>query len=137
MAAGGPSTVNVFAYSSNCGVSLAASANVSTKCRWYSVAYSPSVGRFVAVGQRTNPGTYQLAAYSDDGINWTQTASANDNGQWKSVEWYDNGGVFIAVTNAASTGDGLQSALWSADGTNRNTITGAVPGVTKVEEVVE
>jgi hypothetical protein len=72
----------------------------------YGIAYSPTLGLLVAVG---NNG---LCITSPDGINWTERVAAGLDG-WKGVAWSPEFGIFMAITNG-----GAASAMQSSDGIN-------------------
>jgi hypothetical protein len=65
--------------------------SVPTNENYYSITYSPQLGRFVACGDiQTND-----IIYSDDGINWSG-ASISRNIILGEVTWSDNLGLFVA-----------------------------------------
>lgn len=78
-----------------------AQATLPRAMSWRSVCYGN--GKFVAVAYGTN-----IAAYSTDGVTWTQTAMP-DNSTWRSVCYGD--GKFVAVSYGAG---GI--AAYSSDG---------------------
>jgi hypothetical protein len=85
--------------------------NLDPNCIWTSVAWSASLGLFVAVGRI---GTFN-SAYSYDGISWTASLatlkSAESATQWYSVAWNSNFGYFMATG-----GSGTYNAAYSPDG---------------------
>ena len=73
---------------------------------WKSVAWSPSLGLLVAVGNLTSVMT------SADGITWTLTTSAVAANDWRSVCWSDDEAIFVAVSN-----NGTDRVATSTNGT--------------------
>lgn len=67
---------------------------------WQSLAYSPSLQRFVAVSSST------VAMYSDDGITWAQTTLPRST-SWSEVVW--GNGRFVTASNTTY-------GAWSEDG---------------------
>ena len=77
-----------------------------------SVAWSPSLGRFVSVGN-TAAGNVM---YSADGISWTAAAGTPSDptgSTWMSVCWSPEKALFVAVANA-----GTSRAMYSSNGIN-------------------
>jgi len=74
---------------------------------WQSIAWSPKLNIFVAVGQLTN-----FAMSSTDGITWT-TRTAAENNQWQRVIWSDYLERFIAVSL-----NGTNRVMHSTNGIN-------------------
>ena len=71
---------------------------------WQSVTYGN--GKFVAITY----GTPSIAAYSEDGINWTNTIISTTYTRWHSVTYGD--GKFVAIANDSN------AAAYSEDGIN-------------------
>jgi hypothetical protein len=71
------------------------------------LAYSESLGRFVAVGGTAGSDKH---AYSSDGISWTVTTALN-NGSWNGVAWSPELSLFVAVSyygdETAYSSDGI------------------------------
>lgn len=89
-----------------------------TDSAWKDVAYSPSLGLFVAVSEHTN-GTNNRVATSPDGITWTVRAAGLNN-QWIGVAWSPELALFCAVALS-----GTNRVMTSPDGitwTPRTTI---------------
>ncbi|MEE8597968.1 MAG: hypothetical protein V3S69_00340, partial [Dehalococcoidales bacterium] len=64
------------------------------------IAWSPTLGLWVAVGDDTDPGAYIIT--SPDGVNWTSQSNPDENPSYlKGVAWGD--GMFIAVGGATGT----------------------------------
>ena len=85
---------------------------------WKSVAYSPSLNRFVAVA---NSGTNRIMYSNNLGVSWT-TVSA-DTGAWFKVAWSEDLGLFVAVGTTAgnqiiTSPDGITWTLRTAPNTN-------------------
>ena len=77
---------------------------------WSSIAYSESLGRFVAVA-----GTgADRVMYSSDAITWTNISSADDGAVWRSIVWSPDLSLFVAVGTGASQAD--TSVMTSPDG---------------------
>lgn len=96
--------------------------------RLLDMAWSPSLGRLVAVGQNggvTNGGNDVV--YSPDGINWTQAASVAAGGvnpTLASVRWSAAESQFVAGTNSApgrirTSPDGI---TWTTTGASVDTV---------------
>jgi len=84
--------------------------------QWHSkgsIAWSPKLLRFVLTSE--NGALGQRIAYSNDGINWTYAASADDTKPWTSVCWSQELGIFCCVaTNGVQTSvDGITWILRS------------------------
>jgi hypothetical protein len=79
---------------------------------WRSVAWSPTLGLFCAVGQDVAVGNAVMT--SPDGIVWTQqnTAPVNVVQVWRGICWADGLGLFVAV------GGGTDRVMTSPDGIN-------------------
>src|SRR5690606_33795282 len=73
----------------------------------YSVAWSPRLGLFVAVG---NPENSNHVATSPDGITWTSYPAPEDN-NWRSVTWAPEIGLFCATATS-----GTRRVMTSPDG---------------------
>ena len=85
---------------------------------WTSVCWSPELSLFVMVGR----GNY-TAAWSSDGISWTQSLQWPEYLFVESVCWSAQLRLFVAVTRKMSDGgpyNGLTSVLYSSDGKNWN-----------------
>lgn len=78
---------------------------------WKDVAYSPSLGLFVAVAEHAN-GTNNRVATSPDGITWTVRAAGGDN-KWIGVCWSPELALFCAVALS-----GTNRVITSPDGIN-------------------
>jgi hypothetical protein len=85
--------------------------SLDSACLWTSIAWSPGLGMFVALGRS---GAINLA-YSYDGITWGSgiTDLFDPTISWYSVAWNSNFGYFIAM---GSGGTSYNSA-WSDTGT--------------------
>lgn len=86
----------------------AASGTNEANASWSSVAWSPELGRFVAVGTLAvfPHTTNQRVATSTDGTHWTMVPSASlptVAGVWRSVTWSPDVGLFVAVACARWT----------------------------------
>jgi hypothetical protein len=84
--------------------------------QWYAIAFSPSLRRLVAVGNRTTAsGPKMDTMYSDDGgVTWTGVDSGinNSSNNWWSIVWVaDNGGFFIAGCYSAGGGEQASTVL--------------------------
>lgn len=85
---------------------------------WYSVAWSPSLNRFVAVGYAAS-GEYVM--YSANGETWTAAIGAERN-YWRGVCWSPKLAKFVAVADT-----GTNRVMHSSDG-----ITWSVAGISGV-----
>lgn len=75
---------------------------------WQSVVWAPEFGMFVTVG---STGTGNRAAYSYDGVTWTQRPTPSDI-TWTAVEFAPDKGLFVAVANTT----GGNNVMTSTDG---------------------
>ncbi len=82
--------------------------------QWRAVAYSPELGRHVAV---SDSGTHRVMYSDDDGATWN-TATAAEANSWFGVCWAASIGKFVAVAQT-----GTHRVMWSLDGINWNTAT--------------
>lgn len=82
-----------------------------------SVAWSPSLGLFVAVAE-SGTAVNQRAMTSPDGQAWT-ARSLNDDYEWRGVAWSESLGLFAAVANGVTApGTAAQRFATSPDGIN-------------------
>jgi hypothetical protein len=99
-----------FAYSSNLQTWTSSSSPTPTYYR--SISYSPSLNRFVAVGNKKPGGSGGTSSisYSNNGTSWTaiSTTTIRDRG-WSSVTWVDDLSNFYAVSTKyiAQSSDGI------------------------------
>lgn len=84
-----------------------------------SIAWSPTLGMFVAVGDTDVSGN---AMRSTDGLNWTAMSIATT-ASWRNVIWADGPGLFVA---AGRTAAGASTVAYSSDGINWTSATGLV-----------
>ena len=105
----GGSDVSQVTVSNNAGQSWSPK-DIGSARDWFDVAYSPSLGRFFAVGA-SGAGSYS----DDNGETWNYIGGVvgiNSN-VWSSVEWSEELGIFISF---ASSGVNPLRASWSFDG---------------------
>ena len=99
---GDPAPDLPFAYSESGAISTGVELVMPIESRWRGIAYGN--GRFVAVGATSNQNG---CAYSDDGINWTDTPIVDTLSAWHDIAF--GGGRFVAVSER-------QTAAYSDDG---------------------
>lgn len=117
--------LNAVVYSNNVSATIWASANSVPLGDWTTVAWSPDISQFVAVG----PG---VAMYSPNGITWTASTNVPD-GAWSSIVWAPELNMYCAVAPTGTyrvmvSSDGIvwrginvpemnawQSVCWSPD----------------------
>lgn len=113
---------NIFQVSSDNGVTWTGVA-LSVSKYWCSVAYSSTVGRYVAIA------TDGTSVYSSDAATWTQSSTglaAIARRDWKKLIWADGFGKFLAIGPYTRTSvDGVyvytNKIAYSSDGINWNT----------------
>lgn len=93
------------------------SSTIATVNSWRAVAWSPSLGLFVAVSES---GTGNRVMSSPDGINWTLRTSAAD-ASWQGLAWSPSLGLFVAVGDSGTT----SCVMTSPNGINWTIRTGA------------
>lgn len=95
----------------------------ATNSQWHDVAYSPTLGRWVAVA---TTGAGARVMQSSNGISWTAVTGLTAR-TWFAVEWIPEQGVFLIVN-----GDGSNKALWSDNALTWTEIDIASPAVANV-----
>jgi len=98
----------------------------ATNSLFYAMAFSPSLGRMVAVG----PGTNKSFIYSDDGITWTRVALANETFDWRAIAWSPSQGRFAALSF-----NGNENA-YSSDGINWTVASGQITGIFNITALI-
>ncbi|HYG84453.1 MAG TPA: hypothetical protein VD907_06280 [Verrucomicrobiae bacterium] len=88
--------------------------------QWRSVAWSPELSLFVAVG---NTGTNRIMT-SPDGINWTARPAVNNN-TWKDITWSPARHAFVAVGDTGGASQVMTGAMVTATTTSATSITGS------------
>lgn len=103
--AGAATTVG--ATSTNGGVTWTA-ITLPVSRAWTSVAWSPTLERFVAVSV---DGNVIAGAYSDDGVNWTASTMIAG-ATWDAVCWAESIGKFIAVAANSRIATSVDGVTW-------------------------
>lgn len=88
----------------------------STTATLRGITWSPSLGIFLAVGDRA-------IIMSEDGKNWTSVTSPNVS--WSKVEWSPSLGIFVASSDSGSVSFGISSdgINWQTVSVNKNAAT--------------
>ena len=105
--------------STNPGTSWNLQSAGSTSMSWYSAAWSPELGIFVAVGAPVGSAA-SVVIYSADGITWTKvnspTNALGSQMAWFRVTWSPLLGLFVAVGGPVTPSADLGRVMTSPDG---------------------
>jgi len=80
---------------------------------WQNLAYSPSLGIAVAIGNKSGGGA-RIMTSDDDGVTWTFRTSPSTS-SWKAITWCEDLGIFLLISDIATDASRLAT---SVDGIN-------------------